>query len=89
MPRRYATYLPKFATWHQVATVGAFIMLFGQLAFVWNMWQSWRYGKRVDDADPWNLKESDQFTNEWRWYQQNRAPAIADGGDDAAEESDD
>jgi len=88
MPRRYATYLPKFATWHQVATVGAFIMLFGQLAFVWNLWQSWQYGKRVDDADPWNLKESDQFTNEWRWYQRNRAPAVADGGDDVDESAD-
>jgi len=91
MPRRYATYLPKFMGWHDVATVGAFIMLFGQLAFVWNIWQSWRYGKRVDDADPWNLKESDQFTNEWEWYERERLPALTDGGGEerSTQESDD
>ncbi|MFB6077406.1 MAG: cbb3-type cytochrome c oxidase subunit I [Halarchaeum sp.] len=85
MPRRYATYLPRFMTWHDVATVGAFIMFVGQLLFVWNFWQSFQYGKRVESGDPWNLEEEGQFTNEWNWFADKRQTMLADGGEDEAE----
>ncbi|MBP1955523.1 cytochrome c oxidase subunit 1 [Halarchaeum rubridurum] len=87
MPRRYATYLPQFMTWHAVATVGAFIMTFGVVAFIWNIWQSAQYGKRVDSGDPWNLKQSDQFTNEWQWYEGKRQTMLADGGEEDADDA--
>jgi cytochrome c oxidase subunit 1 len=81
MPRRYATYLAKFAPLHQIATIGAFLMLFGQLIWVWNMVQSWREGPRIDSADPWNLEEESQFTRDWQWFRDQRSePPVPDGG---------
>ena len=82
MPRRYATYLPQFATLHQVATLGALILLVGQIIFVWNFVQSWLEGPTVDDGDPWNLKESDLYTAEWDWYDSKLQTALADGGEE-------
>ena len=82
MPRRYATYLPQFATLHQVATLGALILLVGQIIFVWNFVQSWLEGPTVDDGDPWDLKESGLYTAEWDWYDSKLQTAIADGGED-------
>ncbi|GGL30915.1 cytochrome-c oxidase [Halarchaeum grantii] len=82
MPRRYATYLPQFMTWHAVATLGALVMTVAQLAFLWNFWQSAKYGKRIDSGDPWDLKEIDQFTHEWDWYEQKRERLLADGGEE-------
>ena len=82
MPRRYATYLPQFATGHQWATVGAFVIGVGQLIWVWNMVVSWKEGPRVDSADPWDLAETNQRTNEWNWFRQQRETALVDGGDE-------
>ncbi|WP_208288415.1 cytochrome c oxidase subunit I [Halobacterium sp. R2-5] len=83
MPRRYATYLPRFLTAHQLATVGAFLIAISTLFWVWNMVVSWKEGERVDSADPWNLENTDQLTNDWEWYETQRdAPLPAtDGGE--------
>ncbi|MFB6126436.1 MAG: cbb3-type cytochrome c oxidase subunit I [Halolamina sp.] len=82
MPRRYATYLPQFATLHQVATVGAFLMLVGGIAFIWNFVQSWLEGPKVEDGDPWNLRETGMMTAEWEWFERKQQTAITDGGED-------
>jgi len=91
-PRRYSSYdfasvapVDLYTIFHQLATVGAFIMLFGQLIWLWNMFQSWREGPHIDSADPWNLEEHGQVTNEWEWFaaQRDDSVALADGGEDA------
>jgi cytochrome c oxidase subunit 1 len=87
MPRRYATYLPQFATLHQVATLGALILLAGQIIFVWNFAQSWLEGPKVEDGDPWDLDDKGLYTAEWDWYDQKLTTAIADGGDEETEET--
>ncbi|RBI62593.1 cytochrome c oxidase subunit I [halophilic archaeon] len=87
MPRRYATYLPRFATWNQVATVGAFLLGVGQLIFVWNVAQSWLEGPVVEDADPWDLEADGLRSKEWRWFARRQETAIADGAGDGEGES--
>jgi cytochrome c oxidase subunit 1 len=88
MPRRYATYLPQFATLHQLATLGALVMFVGGLIWIYNFVVSWAEGPRVTDGDPWNLEEYGLRTNEWEWFEQRRETAIADGGDEAAARTD-
>ncbi|ACV48283.1 MULTISPECIES: cytochrome c oxidase subunit I [Halomicrobium] len=90
MPRRYATYnfdgaiapLAQVTTFHQLATVGAFILLVGQLIFVWNVVTSWLEGRRVESHDPWNLEENDMLGNEFSWFKEQRETALADGGEE-------
>jgi cytochrome c oxidase subunit 1 len=84
MPRRYATYLPQFADLHLAASVGAFIMGFGQLIFVWNVVVSWLEGPRVEDGDPWGLEEDGMLSKEWTWFERKRETALADGGEGTA-----
>jgi cytochrome c oxidase subunit I len=69
LPRRYATYPPEFTLLQQIATAGAYIIGLAVLIWLWNMVQSYRMGDRVHDADLWNLKETDQFTREWQWFE--------------------
>ena len=91
MPRRYATYafdvgpVDVFSVLHQSATVGAFILLIGQMIFVWNIVASWREGRRVTDGDPWNLKEDDLYSREFRWFERRMDDdiALADGGEES------
>ena len=82
MPRRYANYLPQFATLHQLATLGALILLVGQIIFVWNFVQSWLEAPKVEDGDPWDLRDSDLYTAEWDWFENRLQTAIADGGEE-------
>ncbi|ELZ91659.1 cytochrome c oxidase subunit I [Haloferax mucosum ATCC BAA-1512] len=82
MPRRYATYLPQFATLHQIATVGALILLAGQIIFVWNFVQSWLEGRKVEDGDPWGLAEENLVTAEWTWFERKLQTAVTDGGEE-------
>ncbi|MCG1002416.1 MULTISPECIES: cytochrome c oxidase subunit I [Halobacterium] len=83
MPRRYATYLPQFATAHQIATAGAFLIGISTLLWVWNMVVSWKEGPKVDSGDPWDLEETGQLTNDWAWYEQQRDSPVpaTDGGE--------
>jgi cytochrome c oxidase subunit 1 len=90
MPRRYATYqfdgaiapLAQVSTFHLLATVGAFILLVGQLIFVWNIVQSWLEGPKVEDGDPWNLERDDMLDREFQWFDRKLETAITDGGED-------
>jgi cytochrome c oxidase subunit 1 len=79
MPRRYAAYLPQFATAHRVATVGAVVLAVGQVVFLWNVVQSWLEGRPVDDDDPWRLDRRGLLTAEWAWFAERRR-ARTDGG---------
>jgi cytochrome c oxidase subunit 1 len=89
MPRRYATYqfdgaiapLAQVETFHLLATAGAFILLLGQLIFVWNLVQSWLEGPIVEDGDPWDLERDGMLDKEWEWYDRKLETAITDGGD--------
>jgi len=85
MPRRYATYLPQFATLHQAATVGALILLVGQIIFVWNFAQSWLEGREIEDGDPWDLADDDLTTAEWTWFERKLETAVTDGGEEESE----
>jgi len=96
MPRRYATYnlvsvgpIDLFTILHQSATVGAFILLAGQLIFVWNVVSSWLYGQRLSDGDPWDLKDDDLYSREFRWHERRMDDdlVLADGGE-SGDESD-
>ncbi|MFB6182993.1 MAG: cytochrome c oxidase subunit I [Haloarculaceae archaeon] len=90
MPRRYATYdfnaavapLAQMQLFHQLATLGATILLIGQMIFVWNFVNSWLEGPRVTDGDPWDLEAAGQLTNEFEWFDNKLETAITDGGDD-------
>jgi len=91
MPRRYATYelgamapLDLVTLTHQAASVGALLLLIGQLIFVWNLVQSWLEAPDVVDEDPWDLKETDQFTREFEWNARRMETAITDGGEEVA-----
>ena len=82
MPRRYATYLPEFATMHRVATFGAILLLIGQIIWLYNMVISWFEGKRVESGDPWNLRQDNVRTVEWEWFEQKLDTQLAaDGGE--------
>ncbi|MFB6129844.1 MAG: cbb3-type cytochrome c oxidase subunit I, partial [Salinigranum sp.] len=70
MPRRYASYLPKFAALHQIATFGAYVIAAGQVLWIVNMLYSWQYGHRVESGDPWGLGEQNMRTREWQWFGQ-------------------
>jgi cytochrome c oxidase subunit 1 len=92
MPRRYATYdsvtvgpIDAYTILHQSATVGAFILLLGQLIFVWNVVSSWKEGRQITDGDPWNLKEDDLYSREFRWFERRMDDdiALADGGEES------
>jgi len=83
MPRRYATYLPQFATMHRVATFGAILLLIGQIIWLYNMVTSWFEGKRVESGDPWNLCQDNVRTVEWEWFEHKLDTQLTtDGGEE-------
>ncbi|UPW00869.1 cbb3-type cytochrome c oxidase subunit I [Halorussus gelatinilyticus] len=70
LPRRHAVYPEMFAPVQQVATVGAFLVGISVLLWLYNMiWSAWN-GTPVRSADVWNLKETEQFTREWEWFEE-------------------
>ncbi len=86
--RRYATYdgltvgpVEVITAMHQAATLGAFLLLIGQIIWVWNMVSSWIDGPKVEDGDPWNLAETNMKSREWAWFERKLDTTIAtDGG---------
>jgi cytochrome c oxidase subunit 1 len=60
MPRRYADYLPAdgFTTLNLISSCGAFLLGASTLVFLYNVWHTGRYGKRVDEDDPWGWGRS-------------------------------
>jgi cytochrome c oxidase subunit 1 len=73
MPRRYAEYPEIYRPLQFVSSVGAFLIGVGAILWLVNMIQSFRVGPPVRDADVWNLKATDQFSREWRWFERRLA----------------
>ena len=84
MPRRYATFLPQFTSLHQIASVGAFMLLVGGIIWVYNIYASWMEGPYVQSGDPWRLDETSLNTAEWDWFDAKRETSLAatDGGEE-------
>ena len=52
MPRRYATYVPEFTIYHQISTIGSWLLLVGFLIHLFNFIASLRNGKPAS-RNPW------------------------------------
>ncbi len=59
MPRRYYDYLPEFTLWHQISTVGSWILAIGLVVLIYNLVRALRKGEKAS-ANPWGGK-----TLEW------------------------
>lgn len=57
MPRRYADYLPAdgFTLLNTLSSTGAFLLGVSTLPFLYNVWHTARYGKKVSEDDPWGF----------------------------------
>ena len=69
LPRRQAIYPPEYQLAQQIATVGAYVVGISALLWLYNMLSSYWRGDRVRTTDPWDLKETNQFTREWQWFE--------------------
>ncbi|WP_447036521.1 aa3-type cytochrome oxidase subunit I [Streptomyces sp. DSM 118878] len=60
MPRRYADYLAAdgFTVLNTVSTIGAFLLGMSTLPFLYNVWKTAKYGKKVEVDDPWGFGRS-------------------------------
>ncbi|MDQ2848749.1 MAG: cytochrome c oxidase subunit I [Actinomycetota bacterium] len=60
MPRRYADYLPTdgFTTLNTISSIGAFVLGFSTLPFIWNVIKSSRHGEVTTADDPWGYGNS-------------------------------
>ncbi|MCX4740072.1 cytochrome c oxidase subunit I [Streptomyces antibioticus] len=60
MPRRYADYLAAdgFTALNTVSTIGAFLLGISTLPFLYNVWKTARYGRKVEVDDPWGYGRS-------------------------------
>ncbi|WP_320784527.1 cytochrome c oxidase subunit I [Streptomyces sp. CRN 30] len=60
MPRRYADYLAAdgFTALNTLSTIGAFLLGTSTLPFLYNVWKTAKYGKKVDVDDPWGFGRS-------------------------------
>ncbi|GAA2285967.1 putative cytochrome c oxidase subunit 1-alpha [Streptomyces ruber] len=60
MPRRYADYLAADGfTWlNTLSTIGAFLLGLSTLPFLYNVWKTARYGRKVEEDDPWGYGRS-------------------------------
>ncbi|GGG58982.1 putative cytochrome c oxidase subunit 1-alpha [Kocuria dechangensis] len=57
MPRRYADYMPEdgFTWMNQVSTVGSMLLGVSMIPWFWNVYTTWRNGKKVEVDDPWGF----------------------------------
>lgn len=53
MPRRYYDYLPEYTVYHQIATVGSWIIISGMIIMFTNLIQGMRKGKIVTEKNIW------------------------------------
>jgi cytochrome c oxidase subunit I len=60
MPRRYASYLPRFTDYHVASSIGAYVMATGLFLVLFNWIHALRRGKQAPD-NPWGAN-----TLEWR-----------------------
>jgi cytochrome c oxidase subunit 1 len=68
---------------HQAATVGAFILAFGQIIWLVNFVQSWYEGPEAGE-DPWDLRDTELFGREFEWHERRLQTAVTDGGESEA-----
>ncbi len=61
MPRRYYDYLPEFTIYHQISTVGSWIMILGLIIMFYNLLKSVKYGEKISAKSVWGYGE----TLEW------------------------
>ncbi|MDR3611486.1 MAG: cbb3-type cytochrome c oxidase subunit I [Ignavibacteriaceae bacterium] len=53
MPRRYYDYLPEYTIYHQISTVGSWILITGMIIMFTNLIQGLRKGKVVTERNIW------------------------------------
>ncbi|WP_175407209.1 cytochrome c oxidase subunit I [Streptomyces sp. TRM64462] len=60
MPRRYADYLAAdgFTVLNALSSIGSFLLGASTLPFLYNVWKTARYGKKVEVDDPWGFGRS-------------------------------
>jgi cytochrome c oxidase subunit 1 len=60
MPRRYADYLAAdgFTALNTVSSIAAFLLGLSTLPFLYNVWRTARYGRRIEVDDPWGYGRS-------------------------------
>ncbi|TXS62484.1 cytochrome ubiquinol oxidase subunit I [Streptomyces sp. me109] len=60
MPRRYADYLAAdgFTALNTVSTISSFLLGLSILPFLYNVWKTAKYGKKVEVDDPWGYGRS-------------------------------
>jgi cytochrome c oxidase subunit 1 len=60
MPRRYADYMPEdeFTWMNQFSTLGSYLLGASMIPFLWNVYLTWRTGKKVTVDDPWGFGAS-------------------------------
>ncbi|WP_455354741.1 aa3-type cytochrome oxidase subunit I [Streptomyces sp. SYSU K217416] len=60
MPRRYADYLAAdgFTALNMISTIGSFLLGLSTLPFLYNVWKTAKYGKKVEVDDPWGFGRS-------------------------------
>ncbi|MFJ4467767.1 cytochrome c oxidase subunit I [Streptomyces sp. NPDC089424] len=60
MPRRYADYLAAdgFTALNTVSSIGAFLLGLSTLPFLYNIWKTAKYGKKIEVEDPWGYGRS-------------------------------
>lgn len=79
MPRRYATYLPQFETFHVVSTIGAFVLALGLLIALITLIEA-LFAKRPSPHNPWGGKSLEWETEtppiEHNFHHQ---PVVVDG----------
>lgn len=60
MPRRYFDYVPDFANYHMLSSIGSYILGVGYVSAIWNVFASTWTGKKCG-PNPWNAN-----TLEWQ-----------------------
>jgi cytochrome c oxidase subunit 1 len=60
MPRRYADYLAAdgFTALNTISTICSFLLGLSILPFLYNVWKTAKYGKKVEVDDPWGYGRS-------------------------------
>jgi cytochrome c oxidase subunit 1 len=61
MPRRYADFPPEFAWYHQISTIGSYVLAIGLVMILVNWIQGMRKGKPAP-ANPWGANSLEWFT---------------------------
>jgi cytochrome c oxidase subunit I len=62
MPRRIPDYALQYAEWNYISTVGAFLLGFSQLLFLWNVVMTIRSGEKAKDKQ-WEGADSVEWTH--------------------------